>query len=359
MVGFFAELSLEVGHVYCRKLNSKLPALSTMESPKSAEENEAKAPKPADNQKDNGESAAAADDVATQAREATEPEQGTEVEESPCKEGEKPISENTRRGKRTRKSAVIYTVEEKPQKEREIPDGKGEKLEQMPNVVDNFKAVTWSDPSLHDLYSIIFGQGKKKNFKEHLLQFNGVVYPEGKEETEKDKILAKMYKLKMDELKSAMDLADIDRTVQKGEKADKEELCRRFLAWLENPKASGKSAKKSSKKRGKRKSTSDKGSAKKARAANTPAKEKKILKTKKSAAKSTPKTPSKKASKPVQVKIAGVDIEKVRAKVKIIVENAEKADLTVKGVRKLLEDWLDTDLTDHKDVIRSLVMDVI
>lgn len=325
-----------------------------MESPKSAEENEAKAPQAADKQQDNGDSADVADAVAVQAREATKPEQGVEVEESLSKEGEKPITESTRRGKRTRKVPLAYTVEEKPQKEREIPDGKGEKLEQMPNVVDNFKAVTWSDPSLHDLYSIAFGQGKKKNFKEHLLQFNGVVYSEGKEETEKDKILAKMYKLKMNELKSAMDLADIDRTVQKGEKGDKEELCRRFLAWLENPKASGKSGKKSSKKRGKRKSTPEKGSAKKARAANTPAKEKKIPKTK-----STPKTPSKKASKPVQVNIAGVDIEKVRAKVKIIVENAEKADLTVKGVRKLLEDWLDTDLTDHKDVIRSLVMDVI
>lgn len=347
-----------------------------MESPNSFEEKEAKAPKPADKPKDNSESANAADAVTVQVseaeetshpiarsedpknpkeKEATESEQGAEIEESPSKEGENTITENTRRGKRIRKSTVNYTVEEKSQKERKIPNGKGEKLEQMPNVVDNFKAITWSDSRLQDLYSIVFGKGKKKMFKEHLLQFNGVVYPEGKE-TEKDKILAKMYKLKMDHLKSVMDLADIDRSVQRGEKGDKEGLCRRFLAWLENPEASGK---KSSKKRGKRKPTSDKASTKKARAVNTPAKKIYIPKTEKFAAKSTPKSPPDKASKPVQFNIPGVGIEKVRAKVKIIVENAEKADLTVKGVRKLLEDWLDTDLTDHKDVIRSLVMDVI
>merc|ERR1712003_260878 len=86
-----------------------------------------------------------------------------------------------------------------------------------------------------------FGRGKKKQFKEHLLQFNGVVHADGKDEEAKDKILAKMYKLKMNDLKAVMDLADIDRSAD-GEKGTpgKEELCQKFLDWLEKPKASGK-----------------------------------------------------------------------------------------------------------------------
>lgn len=362
-----------------------------MEAPKSVEEKEAKAPQPTNNPNDNGESTDAADALAVLAKEAeetgdpiensinpngkdedpkeqdvTEPGIRIEKDEPPIEKGADDNTEKSRRGKRIRKSTVNYTVEEKSQKEKKIPLGKGEKLEQMPNVVDNFKAITWSDLDLQNLYSIVFGQGRKKQFKEHLLQFNGVVYPEGKEEAEKDKILAKMYKLKMDDLKAAMDLADVDRSAQRGEKGTpgKEELCSRFLDWLENPKASGK---KSGTKKGKRKraGSSEKRSTKKSRSSHastgkkTPPVKKDIPQIEKSVTKSAPKTTKAKTPRQVQFDIPGVDIEKVREKVKSIVENAEKADLTVKGVRKLLEDWLDTDLTNHKDIIRSLVMDVI
>merc|ERR1712194_650583 len=75
--------------------------------------------------------------------------------------------------------------------------------------------------------------------------------------------------------------------------------------------------------------------------------------------KAAPKSPKAKASKPIDLNIPGVDIDKVKAKVESIVENADKSELTVKGVRKMLEDWLDTDLTDHKDAIRSIVMEVM
>jgi len=275
---------------------------------------------------------------------------------------------------------VNYTVEEKSQKETEIPNGKGEKLEQMPNVVNNFKAITWSNPVLHDFHSIVFGQGKKKHFKGHLLQFNGVVYSEGKEATEKDKFLAKMYKLKMADLRAVMDLADVDRSAGAGVGSEegttgKEALCNHFLKWLEKPKASDKTK---IKKKGKRKSTGSsetkkRTSAKKARKTtpakapdkkekssakkNTPKTEKASKKAKTN--KSTPKSPNAKAPRPVYLNIPGVSIDKVRAKVKFIVENADKAELTVKGVRKMLEDWLDTDLVDHKDAIRSIVMEVM
>merc|ERR1712194_320647 len=93
-----------------------------------------------------------------------------------------------------------------------------------------------------------------------------------------------MYKLKMDELKAVMDLADIDRSAtasvgsETGVKVTpgKEALCDRFLEWLENPTARGKTI---DKKKGKRKST---GSTKKV----TPAKKaRKITPSKKTSAK--------------------------------------------------------------------------
>merc|ERR1711935_552633 len=101
---------------------------------------------------------------------------------------------------------------------------------EMPTVVNNFKSVTWSDPILKKLYGIVFGVGKKKEFKSHLFQFNGLVYPattptpptssaptndkEKDKEKDKDKDVdetkernrdqykLKMYKLKMEELKN-------------------------------------------------------------------------------------------------------------------------------------------------------------
>lgn len=96
------------------------------------------------------------------------------------------------RAKRVRKSTTNYVPEEETKKEIVIPDGKGTKLEDMPNVVAKFKDVTWSTPSLKNLYSIVFGVGQKKNFKAHLLQFSGLVFPEGKEEAEKEKVQNKV-----------------------------------------------------------------------------------------------------------------------------------------------------------------------
>jgi len=262
------------------------------------------------------------------------------------------------RAKRERKKVAVLTMEVEAPKERVIPDGKGEKLEDMPNVVENFKKVTWSDPDLKVLYSFAFGVGKKKEFKGHLLQFSGIVYPEGKKDAEIDRLTAKMVKLTSSQLKAVMDLADIDRSAEsfgdKSKGVTKDQLMDRFLEWLEEPKASGKKMKGASKKKssGKRKSSgSAKDGAKKEK--KTPAAKKKSEK-KAPAAKSSPK----KASASV-VDIPGVDIDKLKAKVRSIVENADREELTVKEVRKILEDWLDTDLSEHKDAIRTLVMEHI
>ena len=61
----------------------------------------------------------------------------------------------------------------------------------------------------------------------------------------------------------------------------------------------------------------------------------------------------------INLNIPDTTIEKIRDKVKSIVEHANREELTVKDVRKMLEEWFDTDLSEHKELVRSLVMDAM
>ena len=281
------------------------------------------------------------------------------------------------RAKRERKTVKAFNPEEYVEEKKEVVilDGSGDKLEDIPNVVENFKAVTWSDPHLKMLYSLVFGgRGKKKEFKKHLLEFSGLVYAEGTDkEEEREKMKDKMYKLTMPELKAVMDLVDVNRSgdsfkLGEGKSAGKEEHCQRLLEWLEKPHASGKKkgalVKKSS---GKRKSSGSAASAKKEKkekkapakkAKKTPPAAKKKSSAKKVSAEKASSSGSESEDEPV-LSIPGVDIDKVRAKVKSIVEKSDKDELTVKGVRKMLEEWLDTDLSKSKDAVRAIVMEVM
>lgn len=96
------------------------------------------------------------------------------------------------RPKRVRKSTTNYVPEEETKKETIIPEGKGEKLQDMPNVVAKFGDVTWSTPSLKSLYYIVFGVGKRADFKKNLLQFNGFNFTEDEEEAELEKVTQKV-----------------------------------------------------------------------------------------------------------------------------------------------------------------------
>ena len=168
-----------------------------------------------------------------------------------------------------------------------------------------------------------------------------------------------MYKLKLDQLKEVMDLCDIDRSTEsfEGKKnPDKDMLCTRFLEWLKEPKASGKKLKGASKKApAKRKSSSS-------ATAKAPKKKPPTKKTKKEAPKPKKK---KQTAAPADdgedgvVNIPGVSTDKIRSKIESIVANADKDSVTVKDVRKKLEDWLDMDLVEYKNSIRALVMDVM
>ena len=165
-----------------------------------------------------------------------------------------------------------------------------------------------------------------------------------------------MYKLKLDQLKQVMDLCDIDRSAESfgGKKnPDKDMLCTRFLEWLKEPKASGKKLKGASKKASaKRKSSSS--AAAKAPKNSSPAK-----KAKKETSKPKKKKQSATPADDDDINIPGVSTDKIRAKIKSIVASADKESVTVKDVRKKLEDWLDMDLVEYKNSIRTLVMDVM
>ena len=326
-------------------------------------------------------------------------------------------------GRERKSTSILDTSQESKKKEICIEQGTGTTLAAMPIVVENLKKITYNDPSLKAVYGIVFGQGKKKEFKKHLLQFNGFVYSAaaetaaatmilGAEATAaiekrtvadiRDKKKEKMYKLKMDELKAVMDLLDIDRcpesfaddgqpeegaTKKKG--IDKEMLCTRFLEWLESPtiNTSGKPPASSKKKKKKKRKSSTTTTAVTKTSTTTATKKRKSTtdaaaakKKKKKTTTTAATTAKKKKSKAVVVvaaaedddteteddddsvlacTIPGVSGEKMRAKVGQIVSKADKDTLTVKGVRKLMEDWLDTDLSQHKDYIRALTMEFL
>ena len=136
------------------------------------------------------------DETTTTAQEKSDNAQADETTASLDKADETPAKDTASssggRPKRERKSATNYAPEQESKKEITIPDGKGEKLKDMPNVVAKFQDVTWSTPSLKSLYNIVFGRGKKADFKKHLLQFNGFCFTEENEEDEKDKVTQKV-----------------------------------------------------------------------------------------------------------------------------------------------------------------------
>ena len=165
-----------------------------------------------------------------------------------------------------------------------------------------------------------------------------------------------MYKLKLDQLKEVMDLCDIDRSAESfgGKKnPDKDMLCTRFLDWLKEPKASGKKLKGASKKASAKRKSSSSATAK------APKKKSPAKKAKKETSKPKKKKQTATSADDDEVNIPGVSTDKVRAKIKSIVANADKDSVTVKDVRKKLEDWLDMDLVEYKNSIRTLVMDVM
>ena len=271
--------------------------------------------------------------------EATAPAKEDEVE-APKEEAE---PSGGGRAKRVRKQTEAFKPIAEEVKTVEIPQGKGTKLKDMPNVVAHFSEVTWSDPNLKTLYNIVFGVGQKKNFKKHLLEFSGL--PEGDTKAE-----AKVLKLQMAQLKGILDLVDVERGAESFEEKKQpthQMLCERLVGWLEEPVESGRNKRKLKGATVKTTVSKNKESKKKRKAA--PAKKK-----------SSASPAKKKKAEAIEIDIPGTTVEQLRAKIKSIVDSGDKQKMTVKSIRKELEEWLDVDdLSEHKDGIRMLVMEAL
>ena len=238
----------------------------------------------------------------------------------------------------------------------EVAPGNGTKLEDMPNVVSNFQQVTWSNPHLKMLHMIVFGVGKKKEFKQRLLGFSGYA---NMDSSQTEKIRAKIHKLQLQDLKSVMDLVDIERgqeSFDEKKNPTKDMLTDRFLQWIEEPFVSGRSKRKLRTLKG---ATTKKGTTTTA-ATSTSAKRKKSTAAAASSNKKKKKTAAPPPEDDIDFNIPGASIAQIRQKVHEIVAAADRETCTVKAVRKQLEDWLDVDdLKDHKDAIRCLVMEAL
>ena len=59
------------------------------------------------------------------------------------------------------------------------------------------------------------------------------------------------------------------------------------------------------------------------------------------------------------IHIPNVDIDEVRKKIKEIIDSANCNELTVKGVRKMLEEWLGMILSKYHREIKALIVDAM
>ncbi|KAL3922579.1 MAG: hypothetical protein SGILL_002128 [Bacillariaceae sp.] len=263
-----------------------------------------------------------------------EEEKDTPEEAAPASSG---------RAKRVRKQTDAFQPTAEEAKTVEIPKGKGTPLKDMPNVVAHFSEVTWSDPHLKTLYNIVFGVGQRKNFKKHLLEFSGL-------SKEDPRVEAKVLKLQMAQLKGILDLVDVERGAESFEEKKQpthQMLSERLMGWLEEPVESGRN------KRKLKGATVKSGSSSKSKKKTEPKKRKAAPAKKQS-------SPAKKKKADIEIDIPGTTVDQLRAKIKSIVDGGDKEKMTVKSIRKELEDWLDVDdLTEHKDGIRMLVMEAM
>ena len=325
-------------------------------------------PKEAETKADEATEEAPKEEEPAAAPAAAEDENEEEEEAKPKKEPKKkapaPESATGRSSRgRVRKQVQSFTPDEEVEKKVDIPKGRGTPLSDIPNIVANFQSVTWSHPHLKMLYNIIFGVGKKKEFKGHLLAYSGV--PED-DSTLKEKMEAKVAKLQVSDLKSILDLVDVERgqdSFEEKKNPTKEMLETRLMEWLVSPSDSGRSKRKMRTIKG----SASAGSGAKGKASSSSSSTKKKTSSKpapakrKSSGTAAAKKPAAKKSKKedIDFDIPGTTIEQVRTKVKSIVEKADQESVTVKTVRKELEDWLDADLTEHKDAVRALVMEAM
>jgi len=103
--------------------------------------------------------------------------------------------------KRERKQVERLAPVVQQRKEVVVVKGKGKALEDIENVAFMIQKTSRNEKSLQHLHSVLFGPGKRLEFKKHLLAFSGLVYKEGQEKEEREKISKKLHHHTIPELK--------------------------------------------------------------------------------------------------------------------------------------------------------------
>merc|ERR1712025_250843 len=135
-----------------------------------------------------------------------------------------------RERKKTERIDVNFEVTPK-EKGIDIPEGRGEKLGDMPRV-DYFLNKKLST-DLRKLHGILFGKaGNVHNIKSNIRKFCGFAFDATSPEY--DKKLASLNKMSMALIKENCEILDVERSGQKGQVID------RLMTFLLNPEASGK-----------------------------------------------------------------------------------------------------------------------
>ncbi|CAL5223040.1 g5495 [Coccomyxa viridis] len=194
------------------------------------------------------------------------------------------------RARRERKQADFFTPDgpKGDGQKRAIPEGKGTKLSDIPNVAFHFTKVKGGTELVESIHSLLFkSKGKLSTRKRDIMAFSGFAY---EDETERGKHSEKLEKWKLDDIHKFMDLLDMPRG-----SGDKKTKVSSVMDFLEKPEKlsdtdKAEKASKAKEKKAKAKEKADKAAEKK-----TAKKEKEVAKKEKASAAAT-KTPAKKGA---------------------------------------------------------------
>ncbi|KAL4438465.1 hypothetical protein ABPG77_000113 [Micractinium sp. CCAP 211/92] len=139
------------------------------------------------------------------------------------------------RARRERKQVerFVPTVTPKEEEPQALPEGKGSKLRDIPNVAFKMGKLTGRDELLEGLHLVLFRRkGTAQQRKKGILDFNGFAFPADQQDKEMESRRASLGKWKLELVHKLMDTLDLPRG--SGDKAAKVE---RVLEFLTEPKA--------------------------------------------------------------------------------------------------------------------------
>jgi len=232
-----------------------------------------------------------------------------------------------------------------------LQDGKGTKIKDMQNVMENLKKYSGSSDELQALYRVMFGKrGKKLEVKKHIYEFNGLVYG-GDKEKGREKVFDSMGRWTAPLVKELMNLLGVKRAG----KSSKEDLMDTFIDWLENPVEStskrGQTTPAAATKKRKRTSAAKSG----AKKAKTSSKKKKDEDEDEDEGEDEDEESEDEADDKVPIEM----LKKLKAFLKKTVDTADRSKLTYSDVKNKVKEELGVEFMQYKDAIKSNLLKML